>query len=234
MKFGVNVNTRVPLIYPTSYDSEKLIDLARRSEDSGYDSVWVGDSILAKPRLDPVAILSAVAAVTKKIKLGTACMIAPLRNPILFARTWATLDLLSHGRTILAVCIGPGTSEYERLGIQYGNRGRMIEEYVQLLRKLWKEDHVTFNGTYYKFTDLSLNPKPVQPNPPVQIVGWPYSHEEGPHSKAQEKPKLMEAVFSRVVKYGDGWMFDGFATPEKVADGVGRISSVSESQGTDV
>ena len=233
MKFGVNVNTRVPLIYPSTYDSDKLLDLARASENSGYDSVWVGDSILAKPRLDPLAVLSSVATVTSKVKLGTACMIAPLRNPILLARTWATLDLLSHGRTIMAVCVGPGTTEYDKLGIKYGNRGRMLEEYVQLLRKLWAEDHVTFQGKYYNVSDITLNPKPVQRKLPIQIVGWPYSHGGHEVKSEESNPKLMDAVFSRVAKHGDGWMFDGFATPENVADGIERLKASTKSAGRD-
>ncbi|HZW56710.1 MAG TPA: LLM class flavin-dependent oxidoreductase [Nitrososphaerales archaeon] len=236
ISFGVNVNTRVPLIYPAQYTAENLLDFSKHVEELGYDSVWVGDSILAKPRLDPLSILSAISSRTTRVKLGTACMIAPLRNPILLARTWATLDILSRGRTSMAVCIGPGTLEYEKLGIHFGNRGRMVEEYVQLLRRLWQEDGVTFSGKYYNVSNVTLNPKPIQkPAPPICIVGWPYGHgaEDREEEVVAKSKKLAESIFTRVVKHGDGWMFDGFATPEGVRDGVENLKRIAKSEGKD-
>lgn len=236
VRFGVNVNTRVPLIYPTVYTVENLLNFSERVERLAYDSVWVGDSILAKPRLDPIAILSAIASRTSTVKLGTACMIAPLRNPILLARTWATLDILSRGRTRMAVCIGPGTLEYEKLGIPFGNRGRMVEEYVQLLRMLWQREDVTFSGKYYNVSNITLDPKPIQkPAPPICIVGWPFGHGGGEEVEASKEAnkKLADSILTRVVRHGDGWMFDGFATPEGVAEGVAMLKQIAQREGRD-
>ena len=104
--FGVNVNTRCPVIYPKQYPAPRLVDLAVQVEKLGYDTVFVGDNYFSKPRLESTATLAAIAARTKRIKLATSALIAPLRNTVWLALHWATIDQISRGRTILVVCVG--------------------------------------------------------------------------------------------------------------------------------
>ena len=99
VNFGINVNNREPLI-TKKYSIPDMFHMGAEAENLGFDSVWVGDSLLEKPRLDPIATLAVLADRTKKVKLGTACMVTPLRNPIQFGQAWATLDMFSEGRMI--------------------------------------------------------------------------------------------------------------------------------------
>jgi alkanesulfonate monooxygenase SsuD/methylene tetrahydromethanopterin reductase-like flavin-dependent oxidoreductase (luciferase family) len=105
LEFGINVNNREPLIAP-DYDIHALLDLSRRVEELGFDSVWVGDSLFSKPRYEPLSLLSAISQRTSSAKLGTACLVTSTRNPLYLALEWATLDVISGGRTILGACKG--------------------------------------------------------------------------------------------------------------------------------
>src|SRR5437762_1663790 len=104
-QFGVNLNNREPLIAP-DYDLGALLELSTAVEEMGFDSVWVGDSLFSKPRYDPIALLAAISQRTRTVRLGTACMVSSLRNPLYLAMEWATLDVLSGGRTILGTGMG--------------------------------------------------------------------------------------------------------------------------------
>src|SRR5579875_2936331 len=105
IRFGLTLPNRGVIIGATTV--EEMYTLAQQADEAGWDSVWVGDSILAKPRLDAVVLLGALAARTKRVKLGVACMAStPLRDPLLLAYQWCCLDLLSGGRTIFAACQG--------------------------------------------------------------------------------------------------------------------------------
>src|SRR5205823_1508351 len=100
IEFGVNLNNREPLIAP-DYNVPMLLDLSELVEESGFDSVWVGDSLFSKPRYEPIALLSAISQRTSRLRLGTSCMVSSTRNPLYLALEWATLDVISGGRTIL-------------------------------------------------------------------------------------------------------------------------------------
>ena len=104
-QFGVNLNNREPLIAP-DYDLQALLDLSEKVEEYGFDSVWVGDSLFSKPRYEPLALLSAISQRTQRVRLGTACLVTSIRNPLFTAMEWATLDVLSGGRTIFGPCMG--------------------------------------------------------------------------------------------------------------------------------
>jgi alkanesulfonate monooxygenase SsuD/methylene tetrahydromethanopterin reductase-like flavin-dependent oxidoreductase (luciferase family) len=189
---------------------EQMLAMTEVAEESGhFDSVWVGDSVLAKPRLESVALLAALAGRTRRVLLGPACMASfPLRQPLLFAQQWASLDVIAGGRTILVPCIGSGTPgaggefhrEYAALGVDPKTRVGRLEEGITILRRLWTEDHVTHHGQYYRFEDVTLEPKPVQqPWPPIWLASSP---------SLSTKPHLVERAFRRVARLGDGWMAD--------------------------
>src|SRR6267378_1926913 len=100
LEFGVNLNNREPLIAP-DYDVQMLLDLSELVERSGFDSVWVGDSLFSKPRYEPISLLSAISQRTSRVRLGTACMVTATRNPLYLALEWSPLDQTSGGRTVL-------------------------------------------------------------------------------------------------------------------------------------
>jgi alkanesulfonate monooxygenase SsuD/methylene tetrahydromethanopterin reductase-like flavin-dependent oxidoreductase (luciferase family) len=206
--FGIVLPTR-GVLFSGSDPRKDVIELSKMTEEYGYDGVWAGDSILAKPRLDSISVLSAVAGATDRLKLGTSCFASfPLRHPILLGYQWATLDQLSGGRTILVVCQGTPTqhgpiyrNEYDAFGISPREKVARVEEGIEILRKIWKEDNVSYDGKIYKFQHVTVQPKPVQKDCPIWIASNPRStgELEGP-------PGNIEANFDRVGKYADGWM----------------------------
>ena len=209
-KFGLSLSNRAVLFDWATTDD--LITAARTAESSGYfDSVWVGDNLLSKPRLESIVTLSAIAAHTTTVKLGTICMASfPLRDPILLAIQWASLDVLSKGRTILSVCNGASerdgpqfAHELEVMGVKSNQRVGRVVEGVRILRRLWSEERVTHRGKYFQFTDLECLPKPVQQPVPVLIAANP--------KPGQADEATVDRIMRRVAKYADGWQTD--ATP---------------------
>jgi alkanesulfonate monooxygenase SsuD/methylene tetrahydromethanopterin reductase-like flavin-dependent oxidoreductase (luciferase family) len=209
-QFGVSLSTRAVLFDWGSLDD--LIEAAEVAEASGYfDGVWVGDNLLSKPRVEAIVTLSALAARTRHLKLGTICLASfPLRDPILLALQWASLDVLSHGRTILAVCNGGSAldgpqfaHELEVMGVPSHQRAGRVVEGMSLLRRLWSEERVTHRGTYYTFTDVALLPKPVQQPVPILIAVNP--------KEERVDAASIDRILRRVATYADGWQTD--ATP---------------------
>ena len=187
---------------------EQMLRMASLAEESRYfGSAWVGDSLLAKPRLESIALLSAVAARTTRLALGPACFASfPLREPILLAQQWASLDVISGGRTIMAPCIGSGIKgaggafgvEYAALGVDPAKRVGRLEELIPLVRRLWTEDLVDHQGEHYAFDNVRIEPKPVQPGgSPIWIASDP---------ALTAKPELVGRALRRVARLSDGWM----------------------------
>src|ERR1044072_4267112 len=104
-------------------------------------------------------MLAALAGVTRTIKLGTMVLVLPLRNPVCFAKEWATLDVLSGGRPILGLGVGWHEEEFALMGVPYRERGPRTSEAIEAVKALWAGDRVTFEGTYYRFRDLTIDPK---------------------------------------------------------------------------
>lgn len=181
---------------------EEMLDLSEAADRSGlFDAIWVGDSLLGKPRLESISLLAAVAARTKTVQLGPACMASyPLRDPVLLAYQWASLDLIAGGRTILIGCTGiveqPGAKVEGRLyGLEPRDRVRRLIEWTQILRKLWTEDDVSFEGRQYRFEHISVDPKPVaKPHPPIWFANNAYG----------EREKVVRTL-RRAAIHADGW-----------------------------
>ena len=132
LNFGLYANNRASVFLP-GFSMEELLDLAVEAEDLGYHSLWVGDSMLAKPRYDPIVTLTAIAARTRNIKVATGILQPHLRNPVVTALEWATLDIVSRGRTIMGVGPGAGppqllSKECEVAGFPRRVRGKVFEE----------------------------------------------------------------------------------------------------------
>src|SRR3954447_25946702 len=159
LKFGVNLNNREPLLAP-AYGLNDLLALAERAESAGFDSVWVGDSLFSKPRFEPITLLSALSPRTKRVKLGTACMVSGTRHPLYLALEWATLDQLSGGRTIFGTGMGNPEEgvrrEYAALGLNFERRAKIFEEDLAVLRELWTTGRTGFQGEHYAFDDVAF------------------------------------------------------------------------------
>jgi alkanesulfonate monooxygenase SsuD/methylene tetrahydromethanopterin reductase-like flavin-dependent oxidoreductase (luciferase family) len=231
--FGISLSNRAVLFGWASLDD--LLDAAQIAERSGYfQSVWVGDNLLSKPRAEAVVTLSAIAARTEQVKLGTICLASfPLRDPILFAIQWASLDLLSHGRTILAVCNGgsalDGPAFEHELAVMrvpsHERVGRVVEG-MTILRRLWSEARVTHRGRFYQFKDVELLPKPVQQPVPIYMAINP--------KEERVEAASIDRILRRVATHADGWQTDAtpvetfrqrFATIRDYAAGQGRDPS---------
>ncbi len=178
----------------------ELLDLARAADhNSLFDSIWLGDSLIAKARPDPIPILGALAATVSRLRLGVGCMASfPLRDPVVFAAQWAALDLISNGRTQLAVCTGiglGGTSAREGAiwNIRDSERGARMVENIEICRRLWSEDSVTFDGRFRSFANAAIQPRPVQQPCPIWIAANP-------------QPALAEKPLRRVARIADGFM----------------------------
>ena len=206
-RFGLSLPNRGVLFGATSVD--ELLEIAEQADASGaFDSIWVGDSLFAKPRLESLVLLSAIAARTRRVRLGTCCLSTfPLRDPIFLAAQWAALDQVSHGRMILGACIGgslpreKAEAEFAPFKMTLRERGPRLEEGMAILRRLWTEDHVSHQGRFYQFRDLTLEPKPVQkPCPPIWIATNPKPELTPPH--------VMDRALQRVGLMADGWMTD--------------------------
>jgi alkanesulfonate monooxygenase SsuD/methylene tetrahydromethanopterin reductase-like flavin-dependent oxidoreductase (luciferase family) len=235
VQYGVNVNTRVPVLYPEHYTAADVVALAERVEALGYDGVWVGDNFFAKGRLESIATLSAIAGRTSRVTLGTSALILPLRNTVWFAVSWATLDQLSRGRTIPNVCVGGGgaklggplfAAEFDVAGVPYNRRGDVMDEQILLLRHLWTRPGEPYRGEFHAVPALSLSPLPHQrPVPPIWITNNPQLV-EGLGSQVQER------MLRRVARLADGWM-TALATPDEFRQLWGRIVEYVREVGRD-
>jgi alkanesulfonate monooxygenase SsuD/methylene tetrahydromethanopterin reductase-like flavin-dependent oxidoreductase (luciferase family) len=216
-----------------------LLEQTQTAEASGvFDAVWVGDSLLAKPRLESVALLSALAAITRRVRLGVGCLATFVhRHPVLFAQQWASLDVLSEGRAWLAVCLGGPDSanaaqaaEHAVMGIASTERVARLEEGIVILRKLFTADTASHAGRFYRFDGVALQPKPVQTPLPIWIASNPtgLTWKQG----ASAATPIVERAFRRVAKYADGWMTNKLS-PAEFAEQFGRIRAMAKEEGRD-
>lgn len=203
--FGLTLSNRALVTRGTP--PKDLIDMAVAAEESGVvDAIWVGDSILSKPRLECIPLLGAIAGRTSRVKLGVACMATiAQRNPVLLALQWASLDVLSGGRAWLAACMGypanqhpMAAKELEVMGVTSKERPGRMEEMIQALRLLWSEEHASFQGKYYSFDDVNLLPKPLQRPCPIYIAATPRAAQIGEFG--------VDRALRRIARYADGWM----------------------------
>jgi probable F420-dependent oxidoreductase len=199
-------------------EAAPLLALAERAETLGYDSIWVGDSILARPRHEPLTLLSAVAARTRRVELGTAVLLPALRNPVVLAHGIATLDQISEGRFILGVGIASDVpnirAEFVACGVPFEKRvGRMLEG-LRLARELWTGKPVAWNGRWV-VEGASLGPVPHRPGgPPIWIGG------------------MVRASLERVGRLYDGW-FPNSPDPERWRAQWEEIRDIAREAGRD-
>jgi len=188
---------------------ENILKMAVDAEKEGLDSLWVAERLLwpLKPQtpypatpdgrlptfyqtvFDPLDTLTFVGANTKKIALGTSVIDMLFHNPVILARRFATLDLLSEGRAICGLGIGWSKDEYQVSDIPFEKKGKRADEFVQVLKKIWIDDVVEFKGEFYSIPASKIGPKPIQkPHIPIYLGGY------------------VPNTFARIAKYADGWL----------------------------
>ncbi len=211
-------------MYPTGFGRPELtVRMTEEAERLGFDSVWGNDHITTQRYLrnlspkpgfyEPLIVISYLAAVTERIALGTGVIVAPLRNPVVLAKQAATLDHISKGRFILGLGIGAYREEFESVG-GAGRRGHILDETVQGLRLLFHQPSATFQGKYVRFSEVELNPKPLQRPFPLWLAG---NSPDG---------------IKRVGLMGDGWL-PAVLTPEEVRSGILEIRASARGAGRD-
>jgi probable F420-dependent oxidoreductase len=193
---GVLLPTRGVLVYAKGGRPRVELNwqMAETAERIGYDSVWVGDSITSKPRLEPLAVMAALAARTHRVKIGTAVMLNALRHPVHLAHSIATIDNISDGRIILGLGAGRSNNqmfvdEHAAVGVPIEERAARMEESIDVLRKLWTEDDVSNPDGFYPLSGMTLEPRPVQQPVPIWLSSnW------------------VQRGLRRVAAQGDGWI----------------------------
>ena len=232
MKFGIHYSLGVGFT-PTGDDYCRV---AQRAEELGYHSVWFGDHIVIPEKIaapypytedgsvgfprrtpwpDPLVLLAAIGARTRKILLGTSVIIVPYRNPLHVAKAVATVDLVSNGRCLFGVGIGWLKEEFDVLGEKFSERAGRTREYLQVMKAIWQNEVASFRGKYFSFTDVYTLPLPVQkPHPPIIFGG--------------ESP----AALRRVADLGDGWQ-PGPVPLEVLRERVSQLKALMAERGRD-
>ncbi|MGE3538028.1 MAG: LLM class flavin-dependent oxidoreductase [Candidatus Tectimicrobiota bacterium] len=195
----------------------ELFDNVRRVERLGYDALWSGDHIIMhSPIMDVMTVLASFAALTERIKLGTAVYLLPLRHPVATAKQVASLDLLSGGRFIFGVGVGGEIRrEFEAVGVPVTERGRRTDEALDILTRVLSQAHVTYEGKYYQIHDVTLEPRPQQqPYPPLWIGG------------------RSEAAVRRTARYASGWL--GYlVSSQRLREAMQQIQHLAPTYGRD-
>jgi alkanesulfonate monooxygenase SsuD/methylene tetrahydromethanopterin reductase-like flavin-dependent oxidoreductase (luciferase family) len=218
LKIGILLPTR-EVIMSGRADPATIFDLADRTEALGFQSVWVGDSITAKPRLEALTTLAGVGARTRRIRLGTAVFLAALRPPILLAHMIASLDWMTGGRVDLGIGYSRPNDpvqeqEFEMLGLSAAKRIKMSEELVHVMRRLWREDDVSHEGGFSRFAHVTLEPKPLQPG---GVPIWLASN-------------AIEPGLRRVGRMADGWL-NNITSPEIYRECLEKIRGYAAEAG---
>ena len=205
-------------------DAGPMLELAERAEAAGIDSVWVGDSLTSKPRLEPVDAMAAVAARTKRVRIGTAVLLPAIRHPVPLAHSLATADVLSNGRLMVGAGVGGAftpeqAQDWTAAGVEPSSRAGRFTEMVRIMKRLWTEEHVSFSGTHFTLDDVTLYPRPVQPGGVPLLLATHYQTGS-------------EAQALRAARYGDGII--GISDcPAEFAQTVAKVDELAAAEGRD-
>jgi probable F420-dependent oxidoreductase len=216
--FGIAVRNFTA--YPEMPDPKALIGYGVRMEELGYDSLWIWDHLLlgvepSFPIIEALVLLTGIAARTRKIKLGTGVLVLPMRNPVVLAKQLSAIDLLSDGRLMIGVATGWYKREFDAVGVPFEQRGKIMEENLEILTRLFTEEKVAGEWTYHRIPAGVMYPKPLQkPRPPILIGGY------------------VDRVLKRAAVKGDGWL-TYFYTPESFAKAWDKIRRFASEAGRD-
>jgi probable F420-dependent oxidoreductase len=231
LKVGLDVG-----VYGRLATREHILELAEFAEASGLEAIWVADHVIfpvtfaskypysatgsfpldmtQEPLLEPVATMGVLVGATQRVRIGTAVLIMPYRNPVLLARMLVTLDVLSAGRMILGAGVGWLAEEFAALEARpFTARGRVTDEAIEIVKRICQGGEVTFHGEHYHLDPVVSSPGSVQrPHPPILIGG------------------VSNPALRRVARLGDGWLSTGLR-PERLAERLGVLQTLCEVHG---
>jgi probable F420-dependent oxidoreductase len=228
--FGLDVGIYGPLADPST-----ILQLAQQAEEVGFESIWLADHVafpvsfkseypysakgdfptrFADPLMEPIATMGVLVGATKRVRIGTAALIMPYRNPVLLARMLATLDQFSGGRIVLGAGVGWLEEEFNVLGTyDFRKRGRVTDEYLEIFKAICAGGEVGYRGETYAFEPIFSTPGSVQrPHPPILIGG------------------LSNAALRRVVRHGNGWLAVS-APPDKLRERLAVLERLATEAG---
>jgi probable F420-dependent oxidoreductase len=218
----VSTQTKVAVSIPQTFpsgpiDPDAIKAFVQRAEELGFDSLWTQESIIGRQRqLDSIELLTFAAACTRRVRLGVAVLLLPLRAPVPLAKTLVTLDQLSAGRLIVGLGLGNPSPTSTAFGVDLASRLPRFREALSVLKALWTEDSVTIQGDYWQLNDIAMQPKPVQqPHPPI----WFGVH----HPNA----------LKRTVRYADGFIGAGGTSTAQFASEAEELRHLLEAAGRD-
>jgi len=252
----------VPHNFPTP---DMAAFVAQTAEQAGFESIWGGEHVVFPvdyapkygftdsgefpwaeiPMPDPIVYFAYAAAVTKTIRFGTGVVILPEHNPLVFAKSVATLDYLSVGRFDLGVGVGWLKEEFDALGVPWEARGKRTDEYIQALRRLWSDSPAAFDGELLKFPPVHCLPKPVKKMVPIHIggdtqiaarragrLGDGFFPAVYPNRRVKEElPGLLETMRKTAAEHGrDGWKVEVTSGGTRKAEGVAWFEDLGVSR----
>lgn len=230
IKFGLDVG-----IYGQAATRETILELTALAETSGFESVWLADHVIfparfdskypysatgafpmdmtREPLLEPIATMGVLVGATQRVKIGTAVLVMPYRNPVLLARMLVTLDVLSAGRTMLGAGVGWLAEEFAALDARpFTARGQVTDECIEIVKRICQGGEVTFQGEHYQLDPLVSSPGSVQrPHPPILIGG------------------TTNAALRRVARLGDGWLSTALR-PDRVGERLNTLQELCKAQ----
>lgn len=226
MEFGVNI--------PLGGSDEALVPpqwlkgFLERAENDGFTTAWIGDHIVRPPSYDygfaePLSTLAFAAGHTETMKVGTGILLLPLRHPVVVAKTALNIQYLSEDRFTLGVGLGYIEGDFEAVGVPYSERGARLSESLELIRRLFHEESVTFDGEFFQVEDLALDPRPRQP--PRLVLGGGGVEPDG--------ERFVPDPVKRRLLNADGWITTSGVTPELAADDWEEMSAFARSKGQD-
>tara|TARA_A100001037_G_scaffold306208_1_gene349882 strand:- start:2050 stop:3006 length:957 start_codon:yes stop_codon:yes gene_type:complete len=180
-------------------DMTSIVTLAQKAENLNLDSVWLGDSVLAKPRMESFTTWAAVLASTKRVQVGTAVLLAALRHPIMLAQSLTTLDCMFSGRVLPGLGVGREDlkDEFEALGVKISERAKRFSETIEIVKLLMSERNCNFSGKHFSFENVDLEPRPFSKGgPPLWIAS-----------------NFVQSGLRRVARLADGWITNSI-TPD--------------------
>ncbi|MCW2748847.1 MAG: hypothetical protein JWP10_1989 [Nocardioidaceae bacterium] len=213
---SLDMSVRIGLVtmgFPFS-SAASYLEWVDMCEDMEVDSLWFSERLSStEMRLEPIVTMSLIAGRTSRIKFGMNVTVLPLRDPLVLAKQCATLDFLSDGRLLPGFGVGAAKAPVvAATGRTAAGRGRYADEMLQIMTRLWREDHVSFDGEFFQYSDVSISPKPAQAELPAWIGG---------HTPA---------AIRRTARYGTGWLA-GSLTPTEVGPVIAAIKEATEAEG---
>ena len=200
MKLGIFHTTQYDLETDPSVAWERYSRHARLIDDSGFHSIWVGEHHVTSTSqyFQPIPTIANLGAITNRVQLGIGALLLPLHNPIYIAELGGVLDVITGGRFTMACGLGYRDAEFAMFGVDKAERvGRLVEG-VRLIKRLWSEENVTFDGEYFSVENISINPKPLQNPLPLLLAGY------------------VDAAAKRSAKIANGWMYGNIADKDEI------------------